>query len=79
VRNPFGVRLIQFMNMHPVFKGSSVTMVGLLALFFALWMRRRWEEPFRGGFLVFVILAVFITLYGLFILIFQPQWWKLPY
>jgi len=50
----FGVKFIQFMNMNPTFKGGSVTIVGLVALLFALWMNWRWREPFRGGFLVFM-------------------------
>ncbi|MFH1362474.1 MAG: hypothetical protein ABIH69_07510, partial [bacterium] len=62
--NEFGVRIIQFTNMNPIFKGASVTIVGLLALFFALWMRDKWKEPLRGGFLVFFGLAIFIILYG---------------
>lgn len=77
--NEFGVKLVQFTNMNPVFKGASVTTVGLLALLFALWMRHRWKEPLKGGFLVFAGLAVFIVLFGLYILIFQPNWWALPY
>ena len=75
----FGIKLIQFTNMNPIFKGASITIVGLLALLFALWMMNRWKEPLRGGFLVFIGLCIFIILYGLFILIFQPQWWNLPY
>jgi hypothetical protein len=75
----FKVRLLQFINMNPVFKGSSVIIVGLLALLFVLWMRAKWKEPLKGGFLVFIGLAVFIVLYGFFILIFRPLWWKLPY
>jgi hypothetical protein len=77
--NEFGVRLIQFTNMNPVFKGASVTIAGLMALLFALWMKERWKEPLKGGFLVFIGLSIFIILYGLFILIFRPQWWSLPY
>lgn len=73
------VKLTQFMNMNPLFKGASVTLVGLVALFFAWWMSERWKEPLKGGFLVFVLLSVFITLFGLYILVLQPQWWKLPY
>jgi hypothetical protein len=65
--------------MNPIFKGGSVTVVGLIALLFALWMNRRWKEPLRGGFLVFIGVSIFIVLFGLFVLIFQPQWWKLPY
>ena len=75
----FGAKFIQFLNMNPVFKGSSVTIVGLLALLFALWMRTRWKEPVRGGFIVFFGFSIFIILYGLFILVFKPNWWALPY
>lgn len=74
-----GVKIIQFTNMSPVFKGTSLMIVGILALLFAWWMKRRWKEPVKGGFLIFIGLAVFIVLYGLFILIFQPHWWDLPY
>jgi len=72
-------KIIQFINMNPLFKGGVVTIAGLLALLFAYWMRKKWHEPFKGGFGVFVALSIFITLYGLFILIFRPQWWALPY
>jgi hypothetical protein len=65
--------------MSPLFKGVSVIIIGLLAFLFAWWMRKGWREPLKNGFLVFIGLAVFIVLYGLFILIFQPQWWALPY
>ena len=75
----FGVKFIEFTNMNPLFKGGSVLIVGLLALCFSLWMNKRWKEPVRGGFLVFIGLSVFITLYGLFILLMRPDWWKLPY
>jgi len=75
----FRVKIIQFTNMNPVFKGCSVIIVGLLALLFAIWMRQRWKEPLKGGFIVFIGLSVFIILYGLYILIFRPNWWALPY
>lgn len=75
----WGIRFIQFTNMSPIFKGGSVTVVGLIALLFAFWMNRRWKEHLEGGFLVFIGVSIFITLFGLFVLIFQPQWWKLPY
>jgi len=76
--NILAVKFIQF-SAGPVFKGASVAIVGLIALLFALWMSRRWKEPLRGGFIVFIGLSIFIVLYGLFILIFQPNWWALPY
>jgi hypothetical protein len=75
----FGVKVIEFTNMSPVFKGGAVTIAGIIALLFAWWMSKRWKEPVKGGFIVFIALAVFIVLYGLFILIFQPRWWDLPY
>jgi hypothetical protein len=75
----FGVRVIEFTNMSPLFKGISVTIVGILALLFVYLVNKRWKQPIKGGFKVFAFLSVFIFLYGLFILIFQPQWWSLPY
>ncbi|MDI6731654.1 MAG: hypothetical protein QME05_03635 [Candidatus Margulisbacteria bacterium] len=77
--NEFYVQLVKVTNMSPWFKGGSVTVVGIIALLFAWWMKARWKEPIQGGFIVFVGLAAFITLFGLFILLLQPQWWKLPY
>ena len=75
----FNVKLAQVTNFSPIFKGSAVLIIGLLALLFAWWMQKRWKEPLQGGFKVFIGVAVFIVLFGLFILVFQPQWWKLPY
>jgi hypothetical protein len=75
----WGANFIQFTNMNPVFKGSAVTLVGLIGLLFALWMNKRWKEPLKGGLLVFLAITLFCVLYGLFVLIFQPPWWKLPY
>ncbi len=77
--NDWAVKFVAVTNMSPTFKGASVALVGLLALLFAYWMNRRWKEPLQGGFLVFTGVAAFILLYGLFVLVFQPQWWKLPY
>jgi hypothetical protein len=74
-----GDKLIIFTNLSPVFKGASIALTALVVLFFAYWMKQRWQEPIRGGFLVFIGLAGFTFLYGLFILLFQPHWWTLPY
>jgi len=74
-----GVIFIQFTSVNPLFKGISVTVIGLLALLFALWVKKGLKQPLAGGFLVFTCVSVFIVLYGLFILVFQPQWWNLPY
>lgn len=79
MRDDWKVKFIQITNMNPTFKGLAVLIVGLIALLFAWWMRKRWQEPLKGGFLIFIALAIFIVLYGLFILLFQPQWWRLPY
>ncbi|MDD4178666.1 MAG: hypothetical protein PHH14_01270 [Candidatus Margulisbacteria bacterium] len=75
----WGIKIIQFTNMSPLFKGGMTAVVGLAALLFALYMNVRWKEPLKGGFLVFIGVAIFIVFWGLFILVFQPQWWKLPY
>ncbi|MFA5034568.1 MAG: hypothetical protein WC500_02145 [Candidatus Margulisiibacteriota bacterium] len=73
------VDIVQFTNTSPVFKGLGALIVGVVALLFAWWMRKRWQEPLEGGFKVFLGLAIFIILYGLFILVFQPHWWNPPY
>jgi len=77
--NDWGTRFIRFTNMSPLFKGSALIILGIVALLFSLWVNRKWKEPLKGGFLVFILLSVFILLFGLYILVFQPQWWRLPY
>jgi hypothetical protein len=71
--------LMTILNMSPWFKGGSVALLGLLALLFAWYMKENWKEPVEGGFKFFIALSAFIVLFGLFILLFQPPWWKLPY
>lgn len=73
------MKIIQFTNYSPIFKGGAIALVGLSALLFAYWLKVRWKEPVQGYFLVFVGVACFVTLFGLFVLMAQPQWWKLPY
>jgi len=75
----WGIDFIKFTNMSPIFKGGSTLTVGLIALLFAFWMHKRWKEPLEWRFLIFIGVAAFVTLFGLFVLVFQPQWWKLPY
>lgn len=77
--NELGIKVIQATNMSPIFKGAAVTFVGFLALLFAWWMKEKWAEPLKAGFIVFIALSVFTILYGLYILVFQPNWWALPY
>ncbi|NQT30670.1 MAG: hypothetical protein HQ596_08870 [Candidatus Saganbacteria bacterium] len=74
-----GLICIQYTNTSPVFKGAAVAMVGILALLFAFWMKEKWKEPLKGGFIVFIAIALFALAYGLFLLIFRPNWWALPY
>ncbi|MCU0641286.1 MAG: hypothetical protein MUC35_04265 [Candidatus Margulisbacteria bacterium] len=74
-----GIAFITFLNMSPVFKGGASLAVGLVALLFAFWMRQRWHEPLSWQFRIFIGVALFVTLFGLFVLVFQPRWWQLPY
>lgn len=73
-------KIVQFTNFSPIFKGGGVVIVGLVALLFALYMKNRRKEPRQGGaFNLFLGLSIFVILYGIFILIFRPAWWVLPY
>lgn len=74
-----GEKLILFTNTSPIFKGSAVIIAAIIALLFAFWMKKFWKEELKGGFLVFIGIAVFVLFYGLFILVFQPHWWNPPY
>ncbi len=71
-------RWVRYANESPIFKGSAICLVALLALAFAWWRKERGEK-LQGGFLVFICLAIFIFLFGLFLLILQPHWWNPPY
>ncbi|MBI5700142.1 hypothetical protein HZC35_07570 [Candidatus Saganbacteria bacterium] len=72
-------KIVQFTNFSPIFKGGGVVIVGLLALLFALYMKNRRKEPATFAFNLFLGLSIFVILYGIFILIFRPAWWVLPY
>jgi hypothetical protein len=74
----FGDRLIIITNLSPIFKGSATLFIGVLALFFALYMKKK-GEPEGIGIKVFIGLSIFIIIYGLYILLFRPDWWLLPY
>ena len=73
------VKIAEITNYSPVFKGLALIILGALAALFYYYMKKKWKEPASFGFLVFLWLAVFIILYGFFILIFRPNWWALPY
>jgi heme/copper-type cytochrome/quinol oxidase subunit 4 len=72
-------KLVYFTNFNPVFKGVGTIIVGLLALLFALYMRNRRKEQATLSNNLFLGLSIFVIVYGLFILIFRPAWWVLPY
>jgi hypothetical protein len=75
----FGVKLIEFTNTSPLFKGGATALVGMLAVGFVLWFVKKSGRQWEVGHKVFLALAIFIIAYGLFILVFQPHWWNLPY
>ena len=70
-----GVKILEFMNTSPIFKGIGTIIVGILALLFAYYMVKKWNEPKSIPFKIFIGLAIFVILYGVFILSFQPAWW----
>jgi hypothetical protein len=76
---PRGTSFLIFTNTSPLFKGVAVIIVGLIGLSFSYWMVKRWKEPMSWQFMIFTGLSIFIVLYGLFILILQPQWWIPPW
>ena len=70
-----GVKILEFMNTSPVFKGIGTMIVGLVALLFAVYMKRKWNEPKSIPFTIYIAFSVFVILYGLYVLIFQPDMW----
>ncbi|MBI5700964.1 hypothetical protein HZC34_03830 [Candidatus Saganbacteria bacterium] len=73
------IQIVQFLNFNPIFKGLGLIILGLIALLFAYFMDRKWKEPKSFGFVLFIAIAIFILLFGLYILLFHPNWWALPY
>ncbi|OGC04315.1 hypothetical protein A2276_06930 [candidate division WOR-1 bacterium RIFOXYA12_FULL_43_27] len=78
-KHALGIKIIEFTNMNPLFKGGAAVIVGILALLFALWVRRRFLEPDSVFYRIFLGISVFVILYGGYILVVRPQWWRLPY
>ncbi len=76
---PKGINFFIATYSSPIFKGISVTIIGFIALAFSYWMIKKWKEPLSWQFKIFIGLSIFIVFYGLFILIFQPQWWNPPW
>ncbi len=72
-------KIVQFTSFNPFFKGPALIILGLCALLLAYYMKRKWKEPNSFGYFLFIGLAIFIIFFGLYILVFRPLWWKLPY
>lgn len=72
-------KIAQIVNHSPIFKGTALVVLGILALMFSYFMKKKWNEKKSFGFSLFQGIAIFIVLFGLFILIYRPNWWGLPY
>lgn len=72
-----GIKLLTFMNQRPVFKGWALIILGILALLFA-WVYKGKGKKVEGSLWGFILVAVIILVFGIWILIFQPQWWIPP-
>jgi len=73
----FGIKLITFMSQRPVFKGWALILLGILSLLFA-WIYKGKGKKVEGSLWVFILVAAFILVFGIWILIFSPQWWLPP-
>ncbi|OGC06433.1 hypothetical protein A2230_04845 [candidate division WOR-1 bacterium RIFOXYA2_FULL_36_21] len=73
------LKLTEFTNFSHLFKGLGLVILGGIALVFSYYMKKRWNEPLKAKFLIFIFIAFFIIVYGLYILIIKPDWWALPY
>lgn len=72
-----GIDLITFASQSPLFKGISLISLALIALAFGFWFNK--GNNVSKGFRVFVLVALIILAYGIFILVVRPQWWLPPY
>jgi len=73
----FGIKLITFMSQRPVFKGSALVVLAILALLFA-WIYKGKGKMIEPSLWVFILVAVIILVFGIWILVFQPQMWLPP-
>lgn len=71
------LRFFQQMSTHALYKGVGLILLGLSALGFAWWARRRGERN-SFGYWFFVSLAGFIFLYGAYLVLTRPDWWQVP-
>ena len=65
------------MSQSPVFKGLALIILGILALLFA-WVYKGKEKKIDANLWAFILVAVFILVFGIWVLIFQPQMWQPP-
>jgi hypothetical protein len=71
--------IAQITMFSPIFKGLALVLLSCIALLYAYWMKKRFNEQKSAFYYIFIGLAIFILLYGLFILTVRPNWWALPY
>lgn len=72
-----GVRIIRYVSESPVFKGSALIVLAVIAILGAVLMAKSGRKK-DFNFWVFVAVAAIILIYGLYILIMRPQWWLPP-
>ena len=65
------------MSQRPVFKGGALIVLAIFALSFA-WVYKGKENKIEPSLWVFILVAVIILIFGIWILIFQPQMWLPP-
>lgn len=71
------IKLLTYMNQSPIFKGVSLTILGVLAILFGLWMKKK-NKKMDLNLWIFIIVSIVILIYGIFVLIFKPALWKPP-
>ncbi|MCX5748769.1 MAG: hypothetical protein NTZ10_00780 [Candidatus Saganbacteria bacterium] len=72
-----GSKIIRYISESPVFKGSALIILSLIAFIATAVMVKNGRKR-DINFWVFAAAAAIILLYGAYILIAQPQWWKPP-
>ena len=72
------IKIVTFMSQNPIFKGSGLIVLSVLALVFANWLKGKGKKP-SFELWVFIGVAVYILVYGIYILIFRPNLWSPPY
>ena len=70
-----GIGIIRFMSESPIFKGSSLIVLAIIAFAFAF-LRKEDAQRHGAAYWMFVVVTAIILIYGIFILAVQPQWWK---